>query len=73
MLVKLAFRNARSLRPLGKVRRKKTLLLVEDQLSVHLNKLDINKSVEPSSMHPEMLRELSDVIVRPLWIIFERS
>lgn len=73
MLVKLAFRNARSLRPLGKVRRKKTLLLVEDQLSVHLNKLDINKSVGPSSMHPEMLRELSDVIVRPLWIIFERS
>lgn len=39
----------------------------------HLNKPDILKSVEPDSLHPQVLRELVDVTLRPLLIIFARS
>lgn len=39
----------------------------------HLNKLVICKSVLPDGMYPEALRELSNIIARPLLIIFEGS
>ncbi|KAK4832422.1 hypothetical protein QYF61_023101 [Mycteria americana] len=45
----------------------------EDQANKHLNKLDIHKSMRPDGMYPQVLRELADVIARPLFIIFERS
>jgi len=44
----------------------------QDQFRDCLNKLDIHKSMGPNGMHPQVLRELADVVVRPLPITFER-
>ncbi|GAB0177485.1 mitochondrial enolase superfamily member 1 [Grus japonensis] len=57
-----------------KVLQKEDLLLVkEDQVREHLGKLDTHKSMDPDGMHPQVLRELADVIARLLSITFEMS
>lgn len=48
-------------------------MVEEDQFKEHLHKLEIHKSIGPDGIYPHMLRDLADVIARPLLIIFARS
>ena len=48
-------------------------LVEEDQVKEYLSKLDTHKPMDPDGMQPQVLRELADVIARPLSIIFYQS
>ncbi|GAB0193858.1 mitochondrial enolase superfamily member 1 [Grus japonensis] len=58
----------------GRVWSKEDIPLVEeDQVREYLRKLAVHKSVGPDGTHSQALKELADVIARPLSVIFDPS
>ena len=48
--------------------------MIHDQIVLDLlQKLDDHKSMRPDGLHPRVLRELADVVAKPLTIVFRQS
>ena len=49
------------------------VIFTESAVMQHLTKLKVNKSPGPDMLHPRVLHELRDVLVKPLTVLFNKS
>ena len=74
LMLRLALRNPRPCSIRERVWEKESFLLVkEDLVREHLVKISAHRSVGLNGMCPHVLRELVEMIARPLCIILEKS
>ncbi|KFQ37525.1 hypothetical protein N332_14696, partial [Mesitornis unicolor] len=48
-------------------------IMHEEMVSSLLHHLDIHKSMGPDGIHPSVLRELAEVLAKPLSIVYQQS
>ena len=55
------------------IRKELNLVITKEDIRKKMSELKANKSPGPDSMHPRVMKELVEVLVNPLYLIFQLS